>query len=90
MKPTLYRGDAMSSQIVERISDERKEEIFQYVDEDGLTREVRITEYPVIDDIAQQAADRMIGEIVLGQEYESLMDYDLVSSLIRTRVPVVR
>lgn len=80
----------MSSQIVERISDERKEEIFQYVDEDGLTREVRITEYPVIDDIAQQAADRMIGEIVLGQEYESLMDYDLVSSLIRTRVPVVR
>ena len=80
----------MGSQIVERISDERKEEIFQYVDEDGLTREVRITEYPVIDDIAQQAADRMIGEIVLGQEYESLMDYDLVSSLIRTRVPVVR
>lgn len=80
----------MSSQIVERISDERKEEIFQYVDEDGLTREVRITEYPVIDDIAQQAADRMIGEIVLGQGYESLMDYDLVSSLIRTRVPVVR
>jgi len=80
----------MSSQIVERISDERKEEIFQYVDEDGLTREVRITEYPVIDDIAQQAADRMIGEIVLGREYESLMDYDLVSSLIRTRVPVVR
>lgn len=80
----------MSSQIVERISDERKEEIFQYVDGDGLTREVRITEYPVIDDIAQQAADRMIGEIVLGQEYESLMDYDLVSSLIRTRVPVVR
>lgn len=80
----------MSSQIVERISDERKEEIFQYVDEDGLTREVRITEYPVIDDITQQAADRMIGEIVLGQEYESLMDYDLVSSLIRTRVPVVR
>jgi hypothetical protein len=80
----------MSSQIVERISDERKEEIFQYVDEDGLTREVRITEYPVIDDIAQQAADRMIGEIVLGRQYESLMDYDLVSSLIRTRVPVVR
>jgi hypothetical protein len=80
----------MSSQIVERISDERKEEIFQYVDEDGLTREVRITEYPVIDDIAQQAVDRMIGEIVLGREYESLMDYDLVSSLIRTRVPVVR
>jgi hypothetical protein len=80
----------MSSQIVERISDERKEEIFQYVDEDGLTREVRITEYPVIDDIAQQAADRMIGEIVLGREYESIMDYGLVSSLIRTRVPVVR
>mgnify|MGYP003117577446 CR=1 FL=1 len=80
----------MSSQIVERISDERREETFQYVDEEGLTREVRITEYPVIDDIARQAVDRVIGEIALGQEYVSLMDYDLISSVIRTRVPVVR
>jgi hypothetical protein len=77
-------------QIASRISDTRPETSFAYQDEAGLTREVRVVDYPTPDDLARQAMQQVAGEIALGTEYTSVMDYDMVTELIRTRVPVRR
>lgn len=77
-------------QIASRISDVRPESSFAYADEDGLNREVRIVDYPTPDDLARQGMMQVAGEIALGTEYVSIMDYDIVTELIRTRVPVRR
>lgn len=77
-------------QIASRISDTRPESSFAYRDENGLNREVKIVDYPTPDDLALQGMMQVAGELALGTEYSSVMDYDLVTELVRTRVPVRR
>lgn len=77
-------------QIASRISDVRPESSFAYQDEQGITREVRVVDYPTVDDLARQSMMQVAGEIALGTEYASVMDYDMVTEIIRTRVPVRR
>jgi|SaaInlStandDraft_3_1057020.scaffolds.fasta_scaffold15005_2 hypothetical protein len=78
------------TQIASRISDTRPESSFAYRDERGINREVRIVDYPTPDDIARQGMMQAAGEIALGTGYSSTMDYDMVTEMIRTRVPVRR
>jgi hypothetical protein len=77
-------------QIASSISDVRIEQDYEYLGEDGLTRKVLLVEFPTVDDLMTQGMENIASEIRRGTEYTSIMDYDVVTQLVRTQLPVKR
>ena len=74
-----------------RISDDRKESSYTYREESGLSKTVTIVEFPTVDDIMALGARSVAGGIISGDNsYSSVMDYELVSKLVRVHMPVER
>jgi hypothetical protein len=80
----------MSTQILESIPDIRLTRAFSIVDASGITRDVEIHEYATADDFMRHGVRAVIAEKTRGEPYESIMNYQAITSLIQTRVPVVR
>ena len=80
----------MSSQVLESIPDIRLTRSFAIVDASGVTRDVEIHEYGTADDFMRHGVRAVIAEKTRGEAYVSVMNYQAISDLIQTRVPVVR
>jgi hypothetical protein len=77
-------------QILDSITDIRHTESFTLTDASGVLRDVEIHEYATADDFMRHGVRAMISEKVRGEQYSSIMNYDAITSLIQTRVPMVR
>jgi hypothetical protein len=80
----------MSTQILDSLSDIRNTREFKARDENGQLREVLLAEFPTPEDFVRQGRRAIVAEKVRGDAYQSIMDYETVTSLITTRIPVVR
>jgi hypothetical protein len=81
---------ATTPQILDLISDVRTTRQFKAADDTGMLREVTIVEFPSADDFVRQSVRNLVAEKVIGERYVSVMEYSAVTSLIQSRVPVVR
>jgi hypothetical protein len=80
----------MALQTLDNISDARRTRAFTLTDASGTLRDVEIHEYATADDFMRHGVRAAIARLARAEEYQSIMDYAAVTSLIQTRVPVVR
>ena len=73
-----------------RVSDNRKEDEYSYTDESGRTKTVRLVEFPTVDDIMALGVQAAILQVTSDIKYTSVVDYDVVSKLVRVHMPVER
>lgn len=77
--------------IASMISDTRVESSYDMVTGGGVTSTVRIVEFPTIDDLMLTGMKAVAAGIKFTDvEYNSVMDRNLVTQLVRTQVPTTR
>ena len=78
-------------QIASLVSDTRVESEYEVVSESGGTSVVRLLEYPTVDDLMVQGMKAVAAEMKFSDlEYTSIQDRNLVTQLVRVRLPVGR
>jgi len=77
--------------IASRISDTRVESSYEVETSPGRRQTVQLVEFPTIDDLMLQGMKNVAGSIKYTDiEYQSLMDRDLVTQLVRVHLPIKR
>jgi hypothetical protein len=80
----------MPTQILDTISDRRKVTSIVTTSESDVRRRVEIVEFPIIEDLVRQGYLQVIDELRTGSKHGSVLSRDIVTSIVTTRVPVVR
>jgi hypothetical protein len=80
----------MAAQILDSLTSTRPSQTFKIEDEGGRLREMLLVGFPTAEDFVRQGRRAVVLEKVTGEAYQSIMDYETITTLITTRVPEKR